>query len=1135
MGPASDRFRPEPESGYLPPHVQIDRPLLPNQARLGMSPSPNRVLEAFESSGTVQALRGSLPGPEEIRVLGGAVGSSGLAALATLHRSAENQVLVLVCASPRDAASVETDMETLLGASGSYLFPQREGLPYESSEPHLEVGALRVEALEAIFSGRTRLLVTTLRALQERAPVPSSLAELRLSISVGEEFGFGELVSALEARGFEQTPLVEEVGQFAVRGGLIDLFSFGSPEPCRVEFWGDEITSIRSFDLLDQRSVRTLETVHILPIDFRDEEGGPEVRRSLLELLPSQGILVELGIQDWPEELSRTWNHARDIRGEVLKQGHVPEAIESLFLSPEQAMAQLSAFPRLRVTEAPSGERDLETEPPPPFERDMDRLRAFLVEGAARGQETLILCDNDGQVQRLEEILEEKGVPPGTSVGIGALAGGFLLNCSDPPLRVLTDHEIFRRSRRLKRRRQFRGAASLESLAQLSPGEYVVHMDHGIGVFRGLEHLAVGGEEIEALAIEYAGGEVLRLPVYKVDLIERWIGETDDASPPKVHRIGGKKWKTLKRRTEDAIEAMTSELLELYARRETAQGFAFSPDTRWQREMESSFLYEDTPDQRKVSKEVKGDMEGPRPMDRLICGDVGYGKTEVGVRAAFKAVQDGRQVAVLAPTTILVEQHRRTFEERLADYPVRVGALSRFRTPRAQKQLLLDLARGQVDIVIGTHRLLSKDVVFRNLGLLVVDEEQRFGVRHKERLKRLRASVDVLTLTATPIPRTLYLSLSGVRDLSLIQTPPRDRMPIITNVLTWSDQILGEAVHRELDRGGQVFLVHNRVETIQTAAARIRRLEPDASVAVAHGQMPAKTLDEAMRAFVEGEVEILVCTSIIENGLDVPNANTLIVDGAHRFGLSQLYQIRGRVGRSDRRAYCYLVIPEGVTEDAERRLRVLEHYTDLGSGYSVALKDLELRGAGNLLGADQSGFAHAVGLDTYLRLLEKTVEKLQRRGAEARFPEPDVSLSASAFLPDSYISDAGQKLHLYRRLSKVESPEAVEELRRELADRYGSLPKETETLLHGTVLRLLGRDLGVERILLKGREGRVNFRDGVVPPLTHLDRPFQDRQVEVVVKRVDPLSLLLRQVGPVPLASTLKEAFLVLMRATAQG
>ncbi len=1091
----------------------------------------NKVLDAFQDSGTVQTLLANLPEPGQVQTLGGAIGSSGLAALAAMHRARENQVLVLVCPTPRDAAAVETDMEALLGPDQSFLYPQREALPYETTEPHLEVGGLRIEALDAIFSGRARLLVTTLRALQERASVPSSLAELRLSLAVGRELGFHALLEALEARGFDRVPLVEEVGQYAVRGGIVDLFSFGSPEPLRVEFWGDEITSLRTFDILDQRSIRSLETVHILPVDFRRGPNGPQVRRSLLELLPSHGILVEVTPQCWDGDLDRTWDHARDIRNELVEQGAEPEPLEEIYLAPDPARAWISAFPRIRLQEDPTGAMDLRTEPPPSIDRDMNRLRGFLAEGAARGQETLILCDNDGQVQRLEEILEERGIPEGTSLGVGALAGGFIFNESSPHLRVLTDHEIFRRSRRLRRQRQFRGAASLESLAQLTPGEYVVHMDHGIGVFRGLEQLAVGGEEIEALAIEYAGGEILRLPVYRVDLIERWVGETDDAQPPQVHRIGGKRWKTLKRRTEQAIEAMTTELLDLYARRETARGFAFSPDSRWQREMESSFLYEDTPDQRKVSLEVKADMEKDRPMDRLVCGDVGYGKTEVAVRAAFKAVQDGKQVAVLAPTTILVEQHRRTFEERLADYPVRVGALSRFRSQKDQRALLLGLAEGEVDIVIGTHRLLSSDVVFKDLGLLVVDEEQRFGVRHKERLKRLRSSVDVLTLTATPIPRTLYLSLSGVRDLSLIQTPPRDRMPIITNVLPWSDQILGEALHREMDRGGQVFFVHNRVETIHSAAARIRRLDPSARVVVAHGQMPGKELDEAMRAFVDGEVDVLVCTSIIENGLDVPNANTLVVDGAQSFGLAQLYQIRGRVGRSDRRAYCYLITPEGITEDAEKRLRVLEHYTELGSGYSVALKDLEIRGAGNLLGADQSGFAHAVGLDTYLRLLEKTVEHLRQGEEETAYPEPDVSLSASAFLPDTYISDSGQKLHLYRRLSRVDRPEAVEELRRELEDRFGPVPAETDTLLHGTVLRLLGRALGVERILLRGREGRVSFREGVVPPLAHLERPFQDRQVEVQVKRVDPLSLRLIQVGPVPLASTLKEAFVILHRA----
>ena len=735
------------------------------------------------------------------------------------------------------------------------------------------------------------------------------------------------------------------------------------------------------------------------------------------------------------------------------------------------------------------------------------------------------------QAQRLEEILgDRRGVlPPGTQVMVGALEGGFVLASVRPHLRVLTDHEIFKRSRRVRRGRRFRGAVALESLAQLTPGDYVVHLDHGVGKFIGLQRITAGGQEMESLAIEYAGEEILRVPVYRLDLIERWVGETEDAEPPQVHRIGGKQWKTLRRKTEAAIEQMTAELLQLYALRETAVRPPYSADGRWQKEMESSFLYEDTPDQRRATEDVKKDMESPRPMDRLICGDVGYGKTEIAVRAAFKAVQDGKQVAVLAPTTILAEQHRHTFEERLADYPVKVAALSRFRSAKETKELIERLRQGDVDIIIGTHRLLTADVEFKDLGLMIVDEEQRFGVKHKERLKEMRAAVDVLTLTATPIPRTLYLSLSRIRDLTLIRTPPRDRMPILTHVVPWSDHMVAEAISRELDRGGQVFFLHNRVETIESAADRIGKLAPEARVDVAHGQMTPRELDEVMTGFVEGPTDILVCSAIIENGLDVPNANTLIVDHAERFGLSQLYQIRGRVGRSDRRAYCYLIVPPNLSEEAERRLKVLEHYTELGSGYSVALKDLELRGAGNLLGANQSGFAHAVGLDVYLRLLERAVEKLKEKGGEVEHPDPEIALGGSAFLPEGYISDPGQKLHLYRRLSRIGRHAEVEGLRQELADRFGALPPEVERLLDQATLRLLGRTLGIERIMVRDRTARITFRPGVVPRLTLLESPLRDRQVEVQVRRMTPLSLELRQVGPLPLTGTLVKALALLL------
>jgi len=1065
----------------------------------------------------------------------GITGSSSAVALAALHRRQPERILLAVTPDPNAAQALEADLDALLGDGVSHLFPQREGAPWERDERHVEIGGLRVEAVEALFSGRGRVMVTTIRALQERFSVPTHLAALRLTLTVGEAPGFQETVASLEERGFERVPVVEEVGQFAVRGGILDIFSFGAPDPIRVEFWGDDVDSIRAFDILDQRSTSTLQEAHVLPVDFQAEEGGAESEnRSLLELMPHDALLVDFDCTEAETMLQRSWTSAQRVHDELLLSGMrdlIP--VRELFLTPEKALGDLRSFPQIEFrSDDPSADLSLGAEPPPAIERDMKLLASVLREGAARGETTFLLCDNDGQAERLEEILGGRGVlPAGTTVAIGSLAGGFVLPGVTPGLRVLTDHEIFRRSRRVRRTRRFRGAVSLESLSQLTPGDFVVHMDHGVGVFRGMEQLEIAGAAMESLTIEYAGGEVLRVPVHRLDLVERWIGEDDTAKPPELHKIGGRKWKAAKRKTEEAIRKMTAELLELYARREAATGHAFSADTHWQKEMESSFLYEDTPDQRTATQAVKRDMEAERPMDRLICGDVGYGKTEIAIRAAFKAVQDGKQVAVLAPTTILAEQHRHTFEERLADYPVRVGALSRFRTAAETRQLTRDIETGDVDIVIGTHRLLSKDIVFRDLGLMVVDEEQRFGVKHKERLKEMKSAVDVLTLSATPIPRTLYLSLSSIRDLTVIRTPPRDRMPIITNVLPWSDGLITEAIHRELDRGGQVYFLHNRVETIHTAASRIEALVPEASIAVGHGQMTPTDLDDVMTAFVDGDTDILVCSAIIENGLDVPNANTLIVDRADRFGLSQLYQIRGRVGRSDRRAYCYLITPDRVTEDARQRLRVLEHHTELGSGYQVALRDLEMRGAGNLLGADQSGFAHAVGIDTYLRLLEKTVKRMQAEDelGQVEHAEPDISLSGSAFLPESYVSDSGQKLHIYRRLSRIRHPAEVEEMREELADRFGTPPEEVVRLIDAATLRLLGQRLGIERILIRGKTARLNFRSGVHPRMQALQGPLQDQQVSVEVRRIDPLSLALTAAGAQRLTATLIDVLLLLV------
>ena len=1113
------------------------------------------LIEALQSVPAFSATLQRLPRAGERLTLGGLVGASPSVLLAALRARRPERLWVLLAPGPDAAELAVADLAALLGEGEAYLYPQREALPYEAAEPHVEIGGLRVEALEALLGGRARILVTTPRALQELAPAVGGLDELRLELRAGQELRLSELAARLETMGFERTGTVEEVGQFAVRGGILDVFGFGAAEPARLEFWGDEIESIRHFDILTQLSTGAVERLQVLPVDLRATapapvaasaapggDGGPvaavaepAARRSLLDYLPPETLLVQLDAEAAAAEWERTWSDVLRLHAAEAARGARPEPPEQLFLSAERVGQRVARFPRLQLCAegCPAAQVVFRTRAPEPIERNMDELARVLREGGARGERSLILCDNEGQLERLQEILGEKKVGERVLLAVGSLSGGFVLPDAHPPLRVLTDHEIFRRNRRLRRTRRLRGGAALESVAALQPGDYVVHMDHGIGMFRGMERVRVGEEEFETLVIEYADAELLRVPVHRVDQIERWVGEGESGPPPKVHRIGGKEWTRTKQKTKRAIEEMTAELLELYAARQTAPGYAYPPDTRWQREMESAFLFEDTPDQRQATEDVKSDLESARPMDRLICGDVGYGKTEIAIRAAFKVAQDGRQVAVLVPTTVLAEQHLRTFSERLAGFPVVVEALSRFRTAKEQAQVLQRLEKGEIDILIGTHRLLSTDVQFKDLGLLVVDEEQRFGVRHKEKLKQLRTTVDVLTLTATPIPRTLHFSLLGLRDMTLIQTPPRDRQPIITHVLPWSDAIIEDAVRRELDRGGQVFFVHNRVESIEAVAAHVRRIVPDARVAVGHGQMKEHELEQVMTTFVDGEVDILVATSIIESGLDVPSANTLIVNRADHFGLAQLYQIRGRVGRSHHRAYCYLLIPEGIAEDAERRLRVLEHYTELGSGYGIALKDLELRGAGNILGSAQSGAVHAVGFDTYLRLLEQTIRQMKGESGAAAHPQTEVSVDGVALIPEEYVPDEPQKLHFYRRLAKAEAVEEVEALGRELRDRFGPLPPEVQTLLATVALRRLGTQLGLERVIVRPWEVLLNYRRGVVPRMALLQRALAERQFEVEVRRTVPLALKLIRRGPEDVAASLVGALQALAREPA--
>ncbi|HET7039246.1 MAG TPA: transcription-repair coupling factor, partial [Gemmatimonadales bacterium] len=1020
---------------------------------------------------------------------------------------------------------------------GARFYPQRESLGEE--EPHYEIAGERVETLEAVLRGQARVVVTTLRATLERSRMPEAIVAARLDLARGGRERLHDVVGRLARMGYERVPSVTDVAQYAVRGGIIDVYGFGMAAPGRIEWWGDEILSIRSFDLDSQRSERELERVTVLPVTADRRTGGPADRssdepsalpsagppdrrsaQSLLDVLPADTLVfVDEGVA--PDDVERVWSEADHHLQVARRRGEDVPGRETVFLPPAEWRATWDRFGRVVVADAPEA-LDFRIGAPVPVERDMARLRRVV-----RAQPTLILCDNEGQLERLEEILLEGSargpLPERVTLALGALQGGFLL----PQLAVLTDHEIFRRARRIRRPRRFRQALATAA-SPLTPGEYVVHLEHGIGIYRGIERITVGEQgstELEVAVIEYEGGDRLNVPLYRLDQLERYRAPDDgqDRPPPRLDRLGGTRWRRQRERTERAIRQMAAELLELYARRSVTPGYGFPPDTRWQRELESSFLYEDTPDQRTATEEVKRDMERPRPMDRLIVGDVGYGKTEVAVRAAFKAVQAGKQAAVLVPTTILAEQHGRTMRERLADFPVRVEVLSRFRSPAEQGQVVKALAGGQADIVIATHRLLSPDVTFHDLGLLIVDEEHRFGVRHKERLKTLRLQVDVLTLTATPIPRTLHQALAGLRDLTLIETPPRDRSPVLTFLEPWDDALLEEAMARELDRGGQVYFVHNRIETIEALAARVRALAPRARVAVAHGQMLERDLDRVMRGFVAGEVDVLVSTMIVESGLDVPNANTMIVHNAGQFGLAQLYQLRGRVGRGHRRAYCYLLVPEMLDPDAEARLRVLEHHTALGSGYRIALRDLELRGAGNLLGSEQSGHAHAVGVDTYLRWLDDAVRAL-RGDAAAQLVPPDVTLDGAAHLPDEYVPDQDAKLDLYRRLARTLDPGEITRLREELRDRFGPVPPEAERLLFVAELRALGARLGLETVLVRGDEARLLFRAGAAPRLAGLTAALDEVQFRADVRRAVPLALRLTRLGGLATAPGLVRA-----------
>jgi transcription-repair coupling factor (superfamily II helicase) len=1065
----------------------------------------------------------------------GLTGSARGLLTAWLQRATGRTVLYLV-AHGEAFEEARDDLEYFRGAGETFAFPEPDSLPYDPASPHPSITAQRLETLGRLAAARAAgapcpgVVLATVRGLLQRVPAPARLGRALLALAVGEDLAPAALIERLGFMGYERMPEVESVGQFARRGGILDIYPVGENDPLRLEFDGDTLASLRRFDAGTQRSIEQLAKATVLPryeVVIDPEEAGTIAARlraareerpageraagraegqaavgplfhdgmerfaghydpepgSLLDYLPEDALIV-LDDPGRLRERAAELDHLVG-RGFAEASEHFPAISPpgQLFLGAEALETLMRERPGAdwMGPVAVSGEAAryaqrlfVECSPAEPVQRSIERLKAYLAELGANGIRTAILCDNPGQRDRLRELLGDTGA----SLGVGLVSAGFALKGAG--LAVLTDHEIFARYRRRRRRLKRTGGLSIAELSALKVGDFVVHEDHGVGVYRGMQRLTLNGQETDCVEIAYAEKDRLYVPVQQLALVSRYAA--GEGARPALHRLGSPAWQKTRARAKRAIQDMAEGLIASYAARKALPGYAFKPDTVWQREMEASFPYEETPDQQRAIEEVKQDMEEPRPMDRLICGDVGYGKTEVAVRAAFKAVQDGRQVAILVPTTILAQQHLLTFRERLADFPVRVEVLSRFRTPREQKATLEALARGEVDVLVGTHRMLSKDVKFKGLGLVVIDEEHRFGVAQKEKIRQLARQVDALAMTATPIPRTLNLSLAGARDMSVIETPPRDRLPVHTEIIEIDEEVIADAILREVDRGGQVFYVHNRVETIHNAALLVAKLVPQVRIAVAHGQMAERDLERVMLDFLDRRYDVLVSTMIIESGLDIPSVNTLIVDRADTLGLAQLYQLRGRVGRSSHRAHAYLLVPSRrvLTEEAEKRLRVIEEFDELGVGFKIALRDLEIRGAGNLLGPEQHGFIVGLGFDLYIKLLEEAVAGL--KGEAAATPgEPRLLTDWSAYLPDDYVPDEHEKLNLYRRLAEARDLDGLDDLTLEVMDRFGQLPPPAVALFELRRLRLVGASGAVEALRVFQAVAEVALRQPLKP------------------------------------------------------
>ncbi len=1000
-------------------------------------------------------------------------------------------VHIFVAEDRDSAAYLLNDIYTMLGDECSYFFPSsyKRSIVYGKEDANSVVQ--RTTAMNALRRGGTPFTVvcTYADALAERVVDPDAMHREVVTLRVGDKLSIGFLIETIEAAGFERVDFVYEPGQYSTRGGIVDIFSFSASEPYRVDFFGDEIDSLRSFNISSQLSLSKLDHVEILP--NLNAEGGDDAQK--VSFVEFAGV----GASYWFVDPDYTLRKVNDLRRKLLAELEDPSTIDLRVTSRNQLLSDLEKR-RVFTLRDSLKERgcdavvEFRSRPQPKFNKNFEILASEMVSSTERGYRSYILSRNKAQIERLQNIFYQIGY---RGLEVEALPvtvhEGFIDD--DLKLCLYTDHQIFDRYQRysikgeIKRDEQM----TIAELNQLQMGDYVVHYDHGVGKFGGLVKINENGRKHEAIKLIYKDNDVLFVNVHSLHRISRY--KSGEGEPPKIYKLGNGAWQKLKNATKKAVKDISRELIMLYAKRKASEGFQFSADTYLQQELEASFMYEDTPDQTTATEAVKRDMESAQPMDRLVCGDVGFGKTEVAIRAAFKAATDGKQVAILVPTTILAMQHYRSFVSRLKDFPVHIEYLNRTKSARETTMILKDLYDGKVDILIGTHKILGKQIKFKDLGLLIIDEEQKFGVSAKEKLTELSVSVDTLTLTATPIPRTLQFSLMGSRDLSVISTPPPNRQPILTESHTFSEEIIREAVETELARGGQVYFVHNRVDDLNSVADMLRRTCPKARVGIGHGKMPAKDLEALIMDFIYGEYDILLATTIIENGIDVSNANTIIINNAQYFGLSALHQLRGRVGRSDRKAFCYLLSPpdEMLTSDARRRLRAIEEFSDLGSGFNIAMQDLDIRGAGNLLGAEQSGFIADIGFETYQKIMNEAIAELRQEGlnvagltpkeqevvnAEVHFiDDSTIDIDVPAELPDSYIAQTAEKLKLYRELDSISSEEKLVEFTSRLIDRFGELPREAQELLNVVRLRWEAIRLGMERVKVKNGLMIVHF------------------------------------------------------------